>query len=77
MFAYDDEFKDEFDDIDVYVEEKPKRHVMTKEEFVTRMVADLKARKKERIALAKKHENESKSYIVDKMIYNRKKRNRR
>ena len=56
---------------------KPGTYVMSKEEFVTRLTADLAARKKQRIALAKKRENESKSYIVDKMIYNRKKRNRR
>lgn len=77
MFAFDEEFEDEFDDILDKPINKPGTYVMSKEEFVTRLTADLAARKKQRIALAKKRENESKSYIVDKMIYNRKKRNRR
>lgn len=78
MNAFDEEFEDEFDDI-IYepTHEEISKHVMTKEEFVTRLTADLAARKKQRIALAKQREHESKSYIVDKMIYNRKKRNRR
>lgn len=72
MYAYDDEPIDEFD-----LEFKQERHVMTKEEFVTRLTADLAARKKEREKLAKKQEYENRSYIIDRMIYNRKKRNRR
>lgn len=78
MFAFDEEFSDEFDyELDEPVIKNTGRHVMSKEEFVTRLTADLAARKKQRLILAKQREHESKSYIIDKMIYNRKRRNRR
>ena len=77
MNIYDEEFIDEFDDINYNEKPKTRYYVMSKEEFVARMTADLAARKKERLALARKRENENRAYMIDKIIYNRKKRNRR
>lgn len=70
-------------DIDEPDEIEPKGHVMSKEEFMTCVRRDC-ARKEDRKRLEarkemdkkKTREADSQSYIIEKMIYNRKKRDR-
>lgn len=54
-----------------------KSNALDKSTFVFLVQKHKENKEKERIRNIKKLENESKSYIIDKMIYNRKQRNRR
>ena len=54
-----------------------KDNALDKSTFLFLVQKHKKDKEKERIRNIKRLENESKSYIIDKMIYNRKQRNRR
>lgn len=51
-------------------------HVMTKEEFVKRVMADLTKRKKERKDIRLKKHTQMKVYIINQIMFNRRKLNR-
>ena len=67
MFAYE---------LDEVVFDKPKKHVMSKEEFMSKVNKHYEKREAEKALLKSKAQNECLDYTIQKMIYNRKKRNR-
>lgn len=56
--------------------DKPKRHVMNKEEFMSKVMEHYEKREAKKALSKQKAQEECLDYTIQKMIYNRKRRNR-